>query len=88
MNTSLTAEDLADEVAISVAHILAAANRRARQLGCEVSQNLVTISQHFDGGWFWRINYGPKNPTAQRGGDLIVDVNADNAEVKRVLRGH
>jgi hypothetical protein len=87
MNTSLTAEDLADEVAVSVAHILAAANRRARQLGCEVSQSLVTISQHFDGGWFWRINYGPKNPTAQRGGDLIVDVNADNAEVKRVLRG-
>jgi len=87
MNTSLTAEDLADEVAVSVAHVLAAANRRARQLGCEVSQSLVTISQHFDGGWFWRINYGPKNPTAQRGGDLIVDVNADNAEVKRVLRG-
>jgi len=87
MNTSLTAEDLADEVAVSVAHILAAANRRARQLGCEVSQSLVTISQHFDGGWFWRINYGPKNPTAQRGGDLIVDVNADNAEVRRVLRG-
>ena len=87
MNTSLTAEDLADEVAVSVAHVLAAANRRARQLGCEVSQSLVTISQHFDGGWFWRINYGPKNPTAQRGGDLIVDVNADNAEVRRVLRG-
>ena len=87
MNTSLTAEDLADEVAVSVAHILAAANRRARQLGCEVTQSLVTISQHFDGGWFWRINYGPKNPTAQRGGDLIVEVNADNAEVKRVLHG-
>jgi hypothetical protein len=87
MQTTLTQEDLSDEFAVSVAHILAAANRRARQLGCEVSQCLVTISQHFDGGRFWRINYGPNNPTAQRGGDLIVEVDADNAEVKRVLRG-
>jgi hypothetical protein len=87
MNTSLTAEDLADEFAVSVAHVLAAANRRARELGCEVSQSLVTISQHFDGGSFWRINYGPKNATAMRGGDLIVEVNADDGKVKRVLRG-
>jgi hypothetical protein len=87
MTTTLTAEDLADEFAVSVAHVLAAANRRARELGCEVSQSLVTISQHFDGGWLWRINYGPKNPTARRGGDLIVEVNADNAEVRRVLHG-
>jgi hypothetical protein len=87
MNTSLTAEDMADELAVSVARIIAAANRRARELGCEVSQSLVTISQHFDGGWLWRINYGPKHPTAQRGGDLIIEVNADNAEVKRVLHG-
>jgi hypothetical protein len=47
----------------------------------------VTISQHFDGHWFWRINYGPKSPTTSRGGDLIVEVNAENGEVKRVLRG-
>jgi hypothetical protein len=87
MNMTLTAEDMADEFAVSVAHIFAAANRRARGLGCEVSQSLITISQHFDGGWLWRINYGPKNPTAQRGGDLIIEVNADNAEVKRVLHG-
>jgi hypothetical protein len=87
MNMSLTAEDMADEFAISVAHILAAANRRARQLGCDASQCLVTISQHFDGRWFWRINYGSKSPTTSRGGDLIVEVNAENGEVKRVLRG-
>jgi len=87
MNMTLTAEDLADNLAVSLAHVLATANRRARQLGCDVSQSLVTISEHFDGGWFWRINYGTKNPAAQRGGDLIVEVNAENAEVKRVLRG-
>ena len=87
MNPGLTAEDLADEVVVSVAHILAAANRRARQLGCEMSHSLVTISQHFDNGSFWRINYGPKHPQTQRGGDLIIEVSAENAQVKRVLRG-
>jgi hypothetical protein len=87
MSNSLTAEDMADEVAVSVAHILAAANRRARELGCDVSKSLVTISQHFENGGFWRINYGPRNPAAQRGGDLILEVDAANAEVKRVLRG-
>lgn len=87
MNMTLTKEDLADEFVVSLAHILATANRRARQLGCDVSQSLVTISEHFDGGRFWRINYGAKNPVSQRGGDLIVEVNAENAEVKRVLRG-
>jgi len=87
MNMTLTKEDLADEFVVSLAHILGAANRRARQLGCDISQSLVTISEHFDGGKFWRINYGVKNPVAQRGGDLIVEVNAENAEVKRILRG-
>jgi hypothetical protein len=87
MSTSLTQEDLADNLAVSMAHILAVANRRARELGCEVSQRLVTITQHFDGDSFWRISYGPKNPTAQRGGDLIIEVNAESGELKRVLRG-
>ena len=87
MSMALTAEDMADDLAISLAHVLATANRRARQLGCDVSQSLVTISEHFDGVRFWRIYYGVKNPAAQRGGDFIVEVNAENAEVKRVLRG-
>jgi hypothetical protein len=78
---------MADEFAVSLAHILATANRRARQLGCDVAQSLVTITQHFDGGSRWRINYGMKNPTGQRGGDLIVEINAENAEVMRVIRG-
>ena len=87
MSMTLTKEDMADEFAVSMAHILAAANRRARQLGWDVSRSLVTISQHFEGGPFWRINYGANNPVSQRGGDLIVEINAENAEVKRVLRG-
>lgn len=84
---TLTAEDLTDEFAVTVGHVLAAANRRARQLGCDVSQSLVTISQHFEDGGLWRINYGAKNPAAQRGGDLIVEVSGADGSVKRVLRG-
>jgi hypothetical protein len=85
--STLTAEDMTDDFAISLAHVLAAANRRARQMGRDVSQSLVTISQHFEGAWFWRINYGARNPVSERGGDLIVEVSADNAEVRRVLHG-
>ncbi len=87
MSTPLTEEDLTDELAVSMAHIVATANRRARQLGCDVSQRLVTVSEHADGGGFWRINYGLKAPVLQRGGDLIIEVNAADAVVKRVLRG-
>ncbi len=87
MSMTLTSEDMADEFAVSLDHILATANRRACQLGFDVAQSLVTISQHFEGGSFWRINYGPKNPVSQRGGDLIVEVNAENPAVKRVLHG-
>jgi hypothetical protein len=78
---------MADNLAISVAHILAAANRRACELGWGVSQSPVTISQHFEDAWFWRINYGAKSPVNQRGGDLVVEINAGDAEVRRVLRG-
>lgn len=87
MNATLTAEDLADELAVSVAHILAVANRRARQAGWNVASSLVTISQHFDGGTRWRVNYGPQNPVLQRGGDLLVELDAQDARVTKVLLG-
>ena len=77
---NVTKEDMAGEFVVSLAHILATANRRARQLGCDVSQSLVTVSQHFEGGSFWRINYGAKHRATQRGDDLIVEVSAENAE--------
>jgi hypothetical protein len=83
----LTAKDMADPIATSVAHVFAAANRRARQLGWDVSESLISITQHFDGGRFWRVNYGPNEPTCVRGGDLIIEVDADTAEIRGVLRG-
>ena len=78
---------MTDELAVSVAHVLAAANRCARQAGCNLAECLVTITQQFDDGWLWRINYGPKNSVGQRGGDLLVEVDADSGGIRRVLRG-
>ena len=83
----LTAEDMADPIVTSVAHVFAAANRRARQLGWDVPGSLMSITQRFDGGRFWRVNDGLSDPSTRRGGDPIIEVDADTAEIKRVLRG-
>jgi hypothetical protein len=41
----------------------------------------------FNGQLLWRINYGPKDYVGRRGGDLIIEVDPSNANVKQVLRG-
>lgn len=87
MNPTLTAEVLQDDIAVSLARVLAAANKRARELGVDVLQSLITITQLAEGDLRWRINYGPKDYIGQRGGDLIVEVDAANASVTRVLQG-
>jgi hypothetical protein len=66
---------------------MATANKRARELGVDILQSLVTITQHFDNGMLWRINYGPKVYINQRGGDLIIEVGGDDIKIKQVLRG-
>ena len=87
MRATLTAEVLQDDIAVSLARVLAAANKRARELGVDVLQSLITITQLADSDLSWRINYGPKDYIGQRGGDLIVEVDAANASVTRVLQG-
>jgi len=88
MATTVTADVLADPIAISLARVITAANRRARELGVDVRQSLITITQYFlDGGVFWRINYGPKEYIGRRGGDLIIEVDPRDASIKRVLWG-
>lgn len=88
MATSLTVDVLQDDLAISLARVLAAANKKARESGLDVLQSLITITQRsFNGGLIWRINYGPKDYVGRRGGDLIVDVDPDDASVKQVLHG-
>lgn len=60
MSATLTVEALQDDIAVSVARVLATANMWARELGVDMLQSLITIAQLADGGLRWRINYGPK----------------------------
>lgn len=86
MNETLNADILQDEIAVSLARVLAAANQRAREFGVDAQNSLITITQT-DGGLCWRINYGAKDYINRRGGDLIVDVDAHDANIRQVLHG-
>jgi len=62
MSANLTAEIFQDEIAISLARAITVANQRARDLGVDIVQSLITITQRsFQGKMLWRINYGPKD---------------------------
>ena len=87
MSVTLTNEVLQDDLAVFLARAIAAANKQAREFGVDVSQSLITITQSFENGPCWRVNYGLKDYVGRRGGDLIVDVDAADATVKQVLRG-
>ena len=84
---TLSSDVLQDDMAVALARVMATANKHARELGVDILQSLVTITQHFDKGVLWRINYGPKDYINQRGGDLIIEVGGDDIEIKQVLRG-
>ena len=87
MTATLTADVLQDDLAVLLARVLATANKRARELGVDVLQSFITITQSFDSGSSWRINYGPKDYIGRRGGDLIIEVDAGDISIKQVLRG-
>ena len=88
MARPLADEVLDDEVAVSLARAMAAANEKARAAGVDVAETLISITQYaIEDEAVWRINYGPKNYVGQRGGDLIVEVSAKDGTIKRVLRG-
>jgi len=87
MSATLTADVLQDDLAVLLARVLAAANKRARELGVDVLQSFITISQSFENGSSWRVNYGPKDYIGRRGGDLIIEVDAGDISIKQVLRG-
>jgi hypothetical protein len=84
---ALTTDILQDDLAVLLARVLAVANKRASELGVDVLQSLITITQSFENGSYWRVNYGPREYIGRRGGDLIVEVDASDVTVKRVLRG-
>jgi hypothetical protein len=86
MSMAITNEVLHDDLAVLLACAVAAANTQAREFGVDVSQSLITISQVFEIGPRWRVNYGSKDFVGRRGGDIIVDVDAIDATVRQVLR--
>jgi hypothetical protein len=84
---TLTNDALRNDLAVVLARSVAAANKQARALGVDVGDSLITITQDFKNGACWRVNYGPKDYLARRGGDVIVDIDASDGSVKRTLRG-
>ncbi len=87
MATTLSADVMQDELAMSLAQVIAAANRTAREAGRKLEDCLVTITQHTESARpFWRVAYGPRDYVGRRGGDLIVDVDEDG-KVREVLLG-
>ena len=88
MAVPLAADVLQDDLAVSLARAIATANKRARELGVDAGQSLITIIQQSSNGEaLWRINYGPKEYVGRRGGDLIIDVDPTDASIKKVLWG-
>lgn len=88
MAATLTAEVLQDDFAVSLARAMAVANKKARELGVDVMQSLISITQYaLNGSSVWRINYGPKDYVNRRGGDVLIEVDLHDATIKKVLRG-
>ena len=61
MPTVLMAEVLEDELAILLARVIAVANKCVREVGVNVAESLVTITQISDHELYWRVNYGAKD---------------------------
>lgn len=88
MSAVLSSDVLQDDVAVTAARAIAAANKRARELNVDVMQSIISLTQHDrDGSWVWRVNYGAKDYIGRRGGDLMVEVNPEDASIYRVLWG-
>lgn len=88
MSIALSSDVLQDDVAVTVACVIASANKRARELNVDVMQSIISLTQHAqDGHWVWRVNYGAKDYIGRRGGDLMVEVNPEDASIQRVLWG-
>jgi hypothetical protein len=87
MPSTLSPEVLEDSVAVSLARCIAAANRAAKEAGVDLPDSLVTITEVSEEKPRWRINYGPKNFRNRRGGDFLIEVDAVDASIQKVLRG-
>ena len=84
---ALSTDVLQDDLALTLARVMAAANKRARELGVDVVQSFISVTQQFDNGSNWRVNYGSRDYINRRGGDIMIDVNGEDMKIKQVLRG-
>jgi hypothetical protein len=88
MTVALSQDVLQDDIAVGIARVIAAANKRARESNIDVLRSIISLTQHpQDNRWVWRVNYGAKDYIGRRGGDLIVEVNPDDVSSQRVLWG-
>lgn len=88
MAATLSPDVLQDDIAVSLARVIAAANKKATELGVDVAHSVINIAQHTRNGIpLWRVNYGPEDYIGRRGGDVIIEVNPTDASIDRVLRG-
>jgi hypothetical protein len=88
MTAKLPQDILQDHLAVSLACAVAIANKKADALGINVPESLISITQNtLNGSPVWQINYGRKDYINQRGGDLLVEVDMEDAIIKRVLHG-
>ncbi len=88
MSVALSPDVLQDDIAITTARVIASANKRARELNVDVMECIISLTQHSQEGiWVWRVNYGARDYVGRRGGDLMVEVNPEDASIQRVLWG-
>ena len=88
MAVTLPTDVLQDDIAVSVACVIASANKRARELGIDVLQSIISITQHArNGGWIWRVNYGLRDYVGRRGGDLVIEIDPSDASIRQVRWG-
>jgi hypothetical protein len=87
--SALFDEDIArDDVAVSMARALVIANRRARQLGIDVGDRLVSVAQRPSADRFvWQVDYLPKQYVGRRGGDFSIEVDPADGSIRREVRG-
>jgi len=83
----LTKEVLEDEIAMTLAQAIAAANKGAAAAGIDVKESHISIECLPNNDTFWRINYGSRDYSLRRGGGFIVDVWERNMSIKQVLHG-
>lgn len=69
MTVTLSADVLQDDMAVALARVIAAANKRARELDIDVWQSIISLTQHPQNNtWMWRVNYGARDYVGRRGG--------------------